>query len=76
MICRKVVYLKIQKIHHKTLKVIYQSNNTYEELLELNEIVSIFQRHLTCSFFILKEFPYNQRKGQVLSFPLARSTYY
>ena len=74
--CKKGVYSKIQKIHHKTLKVIYQSNNTYEELLKLNEIVSIFQRHLTCSFFILKEFPYNHRKGQVLSFPLARSTYY
>ena len=41
MFCRKGVYLKIQKIHHKTLKVIYQSNNTYEELLELNETVNI-----------------------------------
>ena len=46
MFCRKGFYLKIQKIHHKTLKVIYQSNNTYEELLELSETVSIHQRHL------------------------------
>ena len=37
---------KIQKIHRKTLKVIYHSNNTYEELLELSETVSIRQRHL------------------------------
>ena len=74
--CKKGVYSKIQKIHHKTLKVIYQSNNTYEELLELNETVNIFQRHLTCSFFTHKEIPQNQRKGQVLSFPLARLTYY
>ena len=34
------------KIHLKTLKVIYQSNKTYEELLELSETVSIHQRHL------------------------------
>ena len=40
------MYLKMQKIHHKTLKVIYQSNKTYEELLELSETVSIHQRHL------------------------------
>ena len=29
MFCRKGLYLKMQKIHHKTLKVIYQSNKTY-----------------------------------------------
>ena len=44
--CRKGLYLKMQKIHHKTLKVIYQSNKTYEELSELSETVSIYQRHL------------------------------
>ena len=44
--CRKGLYLKMQKIHHKTLKVIYQSNKTYEELLELSETVSIHQRNL------------------------------
>ena len=47
MFCRKGLYLKIQKIHYKTLKLIYQSNNTYVELLELSETVSIRQRHLT-----------------------------
>ena len=46
MFCRKGLHLKIQKIHHKTLKVIYQSNNTYKELLELSETVSIHQGHL------------------------------
>ena len=94
MFCRKGLYLKMQKIHHKTLKVIYQSNKTYEELLELSETVSIHQRHLRflvtevykstsylnpkfmCSFFTHKEIPYNLRKGQVLSLPPARSTYY
>ena len=46
MFCRKGLYLKMQKIHHKTLKIIYQSNKTYKELLELSETVSIHQRHL------------------------------
>ena len=41
MLCRKGLYLKMQKIHHKTLKVIYQPNKTYEDLLELSETVSI-----------------------------------
>ena len=93
MFCRKGLYLKMQKIHHKTLKVNYQSNKTYKELLELSENVSIHQ-HLRflvtevykstsylnskfmCSFFTHKEIPYNLRKGQVLSLPPARSTYY
>ena len=41
MICRKGLYFKLRKIHHKTLKVIYQSNKNYEELLELSETVNI-----------------------------------
>ena len=91
MFCRKGLYLKMQKILHKTLKVIYKSNKTYEKLLELSETVSIHQRHLVtevykstsylkpkfmCSFFIHKEIPCNLRKGQVLSLRPARSTYY
>ena len=50
--CRKGLYLKMQKIHHKTLKVIYQSNKPYEEPLELRETVSTHQRHLR---FLLTE---------------------
>ena len=33
MFCRKTLYSKIEKIHCKTLKVIYESNNTYDKLL-------------------------------------------
>ena len=33
MFCRKTLYSKIEKIHHKTLKVIYESNDTYHNLL-------------------------------------------
>ena len=46
MFYRKGLYLKMQKIHHKTLKVIYQSSKTYEELFELSEAISIHQQHL------------------------------
>ena len=46
MFCRKTLYSKIEKIHHKTLKVIYESNDTYENLLLQSNTVSIHQRHL------------------------------
>ena len=46
MFCKEGLYLKMQNVHHKTLKVIYRSNKTYEELLELSETVCIHQRHL------------------------------
>ena len=36
----------MMKKHHKTLKVIYQSSKTYEELPELSETVSIHEPHL------------------------------
>ena len=42
--------MKMQKTRHKTLKVIYQSNKTYKELLELSETVSIHQQRLR--FFV------------------------
>ena len=46
MFCRKKLYLKIQKIHHKALKVVYNSNKNYNELLRDNNEFSIHQRHL------------------------------
>ena len=46
MFCRKKQYLKIQKIHHKALKVAYNSNKDYDELLRNNYEVSIHQSHL------------------------------
>ena len=33
MFYRKTLHSKIEKIHHKTLKVIYESNDTYHNLL-------------------------------------------
>ena len=45
MFCRKKRYLKIQKIHRKALKVVYNSNKNYDELLRNNNEVSIHQSH-------------------------------
>ena len=37
MFCKKSIYFKIQKIHHKTLRVIYQSHESNENLLNLDK---------------------------------------
>ena len=42
----KKIYLKIQKIRYKTLKVVYNSTKNYYELLRDNNEVSIHQSHL------------------------------
>ena len=44
--CRKTVYSKIEKIHLKTLNVIYESNDTYGNLLLQSNMVSAHQRYL------------------------------
>ena len=46
MFCRKTLYSKIEKIQHKTLRVIYESNDTYGNLLLQSNTVSVHQRHL------------------------------
>ena len=46
MFCHKTTYLKMQKIHHKTLKVNYQSDASYDDLLQVSNSVSLHQRHL------------------------------
>ena len=33
MFCRKTLYSKIQKIHHRTLKVVYGIDDSYKNLL-------------------------------------------
>ena len=46
MFCHKTTYLKMQKIHHKTLKVIYQSEASYDDLLQLSNNVPLHQQQL------------------------------
>ena len=43
MFCWKTFYSKIKKIHHKTLKVIYGVDYSYNNLLLSGEYVSIHQ---------------------------------
>ena len=52
MFCHKATRLKRQKIHRKSLNVINQSDASYDDLLQLNNSVSIHQRHLR---FLLTE---------------------
>ena len=51
--CRKTLYLKIEKIHHKTLKVIDESSDTCDNLLLQSNTVSVHQRHLR---FLIAEY--------------------
>ena len=46
MFYRKTFYSKIAKIHHKTLKLIYCIDDSYNNLLMRSEYVSIRQKHL------------------------------
>ena len=46
MFCRKNLYHKIGKVHHRTLKVICQSEESYQNLLLESSSVSIHQKHL------------------------------
>ena len=46
------IYLKMHKIHQITLKVIYQSDTSYEDLLELS-VVFLFIND-TCGFYLRK----------------------
>ena len=46
MFCHKQDYLKIEKIPYKALKIVYNINESYEELLLCNNDVSIHQKQL------------------------------
>ena len=46
MFCRKNQYLKIQNIHHKALKVVFNSDDGYDELLQMNNETIIHQKYL------------------------------
>ena len=45
-LCRKTLYSKLGKTHHKILKVTYESNDTYDTLLLQSKTVSVHRRHL------------------------------
>ena len=43
---QKKTIFKDSKIHHKALKVVYNGNKNYDELLRDNNEVSVHQSHL------------------------------
>ena len=46
MFCHKQDYLQVEKIHYKALKVVYNSNERYEDRLIQNNEVFIYQKQL------------------------------
>ena len=46
MFCRKTLYSEIEKIHDRTLKVVYGIDDFYNNLLLSSNSISIHQRHL------------------------------
>ena len=50
MFCQKTRYLKIQKIHFKTLRIIHQSIASYRDFLECNDSISFHQQHSQLHF--------------------------
>ena len=46
MLCRKNQYLKIRKVHHEALKVVFNSDNGYDELLQMSNEISIHHKYL------------------------------
>ena len=43
MFCKKILYSNTEKIFHKTLKFIYESNDNYDNLLLQTNTVSVHQ---------------------------------
>ena len=46
MFYRKNQYLKIQKIHRKALRIVFNSDEGYDELLQMSNEITIHKKHL------------------------------
>ena len=58
MFCHKPDYSRIEKNQYKALKIVYNSNESYEELLLRNNEVSIHQKQLLIlATEVFKSFP-------------------
>ena len=47
----ETIYSKIEKIHHKTLKVAYESNDAYDNILLQSNTVSVHLRFLMTEMY-------------------------
>ena len=90
MFAGKILINKICKTHHRTLQVVYDDfNKSYDELLELNNDLSIHQRHVCYlaiksnmhlnpqfmwSYFEENQMPYNLRDRSKLILPKTKSS--
>ena len=74
---------------YKAFKVVFNSDDGYDELLQMNNEITIHQKHLHVfkslnnpnpkfmwSYFAYKNITYNIRNGPLLRLPDAKSTYY
>ena len=46
MFCRMIGYLKMEKIQYKVLKIVFNSNESFEDLILQSNKVSIYQKQL------------------------------
>lgn len=46
MFCKKDQYLKLHKIHHKALQVVFNNDVGYDEVSQRNNEVSIHQKRI------------------------------
>ena len=92
MLCRKTGYFKMEKIQYKALKIVFNSNQYFEDLILHKNEVSIHEKqscHLTTEIYksladlsseFIKPFfykvLYNLGNGHVLNLPLARTNFY
>ena len=47
---KESIYKKIKKIHHKALKIVFNSDDGYDELLQMSNEITIHQKHLHAKF--------------------------
>ena len=76
MFYRKRFYSKIEKIHHRTLKVIYGIDDSYAFYYafyygEIFKSISQISPKFMWFSFKQKKLPYNLRKGPILNLPRA-----
>ena len=91
MFCRKTDYLKMEEIQYKSLKIVFNSNESFEYIIlhrtihrkQLRQLIIEIYKSLTDlshefikTFFTVKEIPYNLCNGHILNLPSARTTYY
>ena len=63
----------MEKIQYKALKIVFNSNESFEDLFLHGNEVSIHQKQL-CQ--LTTKIPYNLRNGHTLNLSSARTTYY